>query len=95
MLDEIGSKGALCPDTKEIVIEGNLFLLSNGTSTFSALISQTDIGKTSVNLLDTIIQSQVMTRYFNPEEYNEQGYSTPVIKSVSDSFPRARLLEQV
>ena len=87
MQDEIGDN-LICPNTKQIEIQGNLFqVISGDGATFNVYITQTDEGLKSVNLYDSIIQTQVMTRYFDPVEYKENGYSTPVIKEFSISVP--------
>ena len=40
-----------------------------------------------MDLSQSIILTQVMMRYFDPEEYNSQGYSTPIIMDVNYVYP--------
>ena len=79
MIDELDDPFMLCPNTKQIDIEGNEYF---GSSYFSVYVEPTEHGAKLDVLNNTIIFTGAMTRYFEPEEYNDQGFSTPIIKSV-------------
>ena len=56
----------LCPNITEIKIQGDIL---NGNADLTAYVIPTETGFDKID--DTIVVSSTMTRYFQPEEYQE------------------------
>ena len=79
--------GIQCPNTTHIDIEGSLL---DGTANFKVDVSPTqyayDQGQMNENITANIVLSTVVTRYYEPEEYEQQGYMTPITMSLAEVY---------
>ena len=74
--------GVSCPNTKQIKVEGTAF---SGSANFNLGVSPSEYGKEQgITNNYNIVFSLVVSRYFSAEEFNKQGFMTPITTSQSE-----------
>ena len=73
---------SLCPNTTSIALNGNS---KSGIANFE--LNLVPIDRTPSGVVDnSMVISSVVSRYFDADEYVEQGYMTPITMSVTETF---------
>ena len=73
---------SLCPNTTSITLEGNSI---SGFANFELNLVPFNLSSTGV-VDNSMVISSVISRYFEAEEYVEQGYMTPITMSVTETY---------